>query len=499
MSTTFYVDSLATNGVHTNLDGPTASVHAVSTRSAPGRSGRPCQISRTRLRLLLAVLCVLTATVASLLSPARSWASPPVALSGAYVGAGNPAALNTFAQWSNTQPNVVLDYLGNSSWNDISSPSWLLDAWQSWHQAGGTLILSVPMLVNSPQGTFAAGASGAYDQYYRTLGQDLVADGYANTVLRMGWEFNGTWFPWSLSPTDTNMSATNFIAYWRHLVDLFRSIPGANFSFDWTVNPGPSDVPAADAYPGDSYVNYVGVDVYDSSWDANSDPISDPTTRWNQIANQTYGLNWWLNFAKSHNKPIAIPEWGLNTNTSSPSNGAGDDPSFIQNMYTWMQTNQPAYEMYFNADASVLNTSADPNATATYIKLWGQAPATTPTSTTTTSTTTSTSPTTTTSTSPTTTTSTSPTTTTSTSPTTTTSTSPTTTTSTSPTTTTTTTSTTTKKKKSPKAIVSSARRLRHTTSTAGRHRRVRHHRRLPRRGSAHRRPVHRHPAHRHAH
>ena len=132
-------------------------------------------------------------------------------------------------------------------------------------------------------------------------------------------------------------------------------------------------MPAADAYPGDAYVDYVGMDVYDASWGSDGGPISDPTARWNQIANQEYGMNWWLAFAQSHGKAGQRPRnGGLVTDTTADPNGAGDDPSFIQDMYNWMKTNQPAYETYFNYSSyDELNTTNDPNASAEYQKLWG--------------------------------------------------------------------------------------------------------------------------------
>lgn len=44
-----------------------------------------------------------------------------------------------------------------------------------------------------PQGTLAVGVSGAYNGYFVTLVQTLVAAGDANAYLRLGWEFDGTW------------------------------------------------------------------------------------------------------------------------------------------------------------------------------------------------------------------------------------------------------------------------------------------------------------------
>ncbi len=331
----------------------------------PGRGSAGLGVAVALLLLAPAALGAVLG-VASLVTPAASLTT----LSGAYTGSANVQGLKEFGEWRGAPTSVALDYLGRDGWQDIDQPDWTLTAWRSYEARGGTLVLSVPMLVNYPSGTFAAGATGAYDQHYLALGRRLVADGEGGVILRLGWEFNGTWFPWSLRAWPPN-DAHAFVAYWRHLVSLLRSIPGNHFRFDWTVNSGPSAIPAPEAYPGNAYVDYVGVDVYDSSWNASgSSGLTNPTRRWDQIANRPYGLNWWLRFAESHGKPITLPEWGLNTDAGT--DGAGDDPSFIQHMHDWIALNRPSYQVYFDFDASALDTDADPQASAEYRQLFGR-------------------------------------------------------------------------------------------------------------------------------
>jgi hypothetical protein len=303
-------------------------------------------------------------TLVRVMDPSASLTPPPVTLSGAYVGAANSSALSAFTAWRGSSAPIVLDYLGQDAWSDISNPRWLLDEWQSFHQSGGQLVLSVPMLVSSPTGSFAAGVAGHYDAYFASLGQQLVADGYDSIILRMGWEFNGNWFPWSVQTGSATMRPQEFVAYWRHLVDLFRAIPGSKFGFDWTINNGSDGEAAIASYPGSKYVDYIGVDLYDRGWAPDGGPISDPATRWNQIVNQQYGLNWWLAFAQAHHKPISLPEWGLEY--QSGWNGGGDDPYFIDQMYAWIRRNHPAYETYFNYGGSVINSGETPLAAAAY-------------------------------------------------------------------------------------------------------------------------------------
>ena len=64
-------------------------------------------------------------------------------------------------------------------------------------------------------------------------------------MLRLGWEFNGPWYPWSLSSTNSADSPREFIAYWQHIVTLMRAIaPG--LQFDWNVYNGAGAVEATE-------------------------------------------------------------------------------------------------------------------------------------------------------------------------------------------------------------------------------------------------------------
>jgi Glycosyl hydrolase family 26 len=313
----------------------------------------------------------LVALVVSAVCAPTALADPPVPLSGAYVGPARPGVLSQFATWRGAPATVALDYLGNDDWSDFNDPTWLLNDWQQFTGNGGRLVLSVPMLVDGG-GNFAAGAAGDYDPCFKNLAQKMVAAGDGAATIRLGWEFNGTWFPWSVSPRAGNSDdATEFVADWRHIVTLMRSASGSHFKFDWTVNNGSSDINPTTAYPGDAYVDFVGVDAYDEGWANNGGPIVDPSLRWNQIAGQQYGLNYWAAFARSHGKQVSVPEWGLVTNNP---NGGGDDPTYIRNMYQWFKQNQPAYETYFDARGSVMSVQTTPLAAAQYRSLWADQP-----------------------------------------------------------------------------------------------------------------------------
>jgi glycosyl hydrolase family 26 len=105
-------------------------------------------------------------------------------------------------------------------------------------------------------------ASGQYDGYLTSYAEAVRA--YRRPViLSFGHEMNGSWSAWGY----THTSPTVFVAAWRHIVTLFRELGAGNVTWLWTVNiinntkngriPSP-----APWWPGNSYVNWVGIDGY---------------------------------------------------------------------------------------------------------------------------------------------------------------------------------------------------------------------------------------------
>ena len=157
--------------------------------------------------------------------------------------------------------------------------------------------------------------------------------------MRLGWEFNGNWFRWSVA---TSADAANFVAFWRQIVTTMRAVPGAKFKFCWNPNgPSPTTYSPDQAYPGNAYVDYVGTDVYDNFWGT---PFTSAAS-WVHQLNQQWGLDWLGAFAAEHNEPIAIPEWSDEYRTDG--HGLGDDPDFIDKMADWFVTNQVAFANVF--------------------------------------------------------------------------------------------------------------------------------------------------------
>ncbi len=260
-------------------------------------------------------------------------------------GGSDPAGVAAWGTSTGTTPTHALDFLDYSDgWAGLDGAG----AAASWSGSGYQLVLAVPMIPDNSsgtaQGTLALGATGTYDQYFTTLAQNLIADGQANAILRLGWEFNGNWYPWSVA---TTTDAANFVSYWQKIVTTMRAVPGEAFKFFWNPNgPSPTSYTAAQAYPGNAYVDYVGTDVYDNFWGT---PFT-PQASWVNQLQQQWGLDWLASFAAQNSKPIAIAEWS--DEVDSTGNGFGDDPSFVDYMANWFVANNVAFTDVFSYDSS---------------------------------------------------------------------------------------------------------------------------------------------------
>jgi hypothetical protein len=251
-----------------------------------------------------------------------------------------------FAAQTGAKPSLASDYLPRTDgWAGMVRTGPLKHFLGPWRTSGYRLVLGVPMIPTRngrPVATLAAGALGRYDAEFSTLAKTLVTYGEGDAILRLGWEFNGTWYAWSVSdPTD----ATHFAAYFRQIVTTMRLVPGTSFRFVWNPTAGSSPVNPTEAYPGDAYVDYVGLDLYDQVWGIPQNPV----LAWPSYLFEDNGLRWLSSFAARHHKPAAIPEWGVTIR--SDGHGLRDDPLYVSHMALWISTHNVAFTSYFDVDA----------------------------------------------------------------------------------------------------------------------------------------------------
>lgn len=200
----------------------------------------------------------------------------------------------------------------------------------------------------------------------------LVSQGLDNnrTVIRLGWEMNGNWYAWSA----TIGREASFISAWRHVVTAIRAGGATSVQFDWCVNKGnQSNTNGWAAYPGDDYVDILGVDFYDY-WDP-----SFTDAQFNGNAAKVPSLNDVAAYCTAHGKQIALDEWGL----AHDAYGGNDNPFFIQKVWNWISAHAGllAYETTYDDKgapdtlhhklSSPEGDTWNPQAGALYKRLWG--------------------------------------------------------------------------------------------------------------------------------
>jgi hypothetical protein len=272
-----------------------------------------------------------------------------------------PDEVAKYEDWLGSPVPYALEFLGRgANWDAIANPSWVA---RRWNGSGRTVVFSVAMLPNS-QHTLARGAAGAYDQYWRSFARTFVAAGRGDAILRLGWEFNGKFYPWAAGGKEDA-----FAAYWRRIVGVMATVPGAAFQYDWTPLAGNTNANLERAYPGDAYVDFIGLDAYDTTGVASS-----REARWANIRDRRYGLAWHRDFAAAHGKPMTFPEWGLSIRTQDGL-GGGDNAHYIEQMHQWITTNNVAYAMYFEVSAKDaehrLMTNVLPQGSEAFLRLFG--------------------------------------------------------------------------------------------------------------------------------
>jgi Glycosyl hydrolase family 26 len=281
---------------------------------------------------------------------------------GVYAGPGDPQAVSDFATFMGDQTKFAMDFLDSTSWSTLSDPSWFA---RRWHLSGYRMIWALPMLPDSGA-TLAVEATGAYDEHFLKTAETLASHGQGHSIIRIGWEFNGNWYPWSAGG-----QAASYVAAYRHIVDTFRSVPDTNFTFEWNPNIGDLGVGnLADYYPGDAYVDDVGLDVYDIAWG------DYPGIRqvFANMETEAYGLNWIAAFATQHDKQLVFPEWGLGWGACSTGGApiqdpntqvcGGDDPTFVNDMALWFTQHGVHEATFWDYATSSIDDGTNPNTAA---------------------------------------------------------------------------------------------------------------------------------------
>jgi hypothetical protein len=187
------------------------------------------------------------------------------------------APVSAFAAETDTHPHFILSYAG-------------LDPFTASFARTISAHGDLPVIQIDPGSVqMSAVAAGAIDKWANTYAA-AVRVYHKPIVLGFAAEANGTWDQWGRGHT----SPAQWVAAWRHLVQLFRHDGANNVIWLWTV----SAVNIASAsmgpwWPGSSFVTWIGIDGY----------YTDDSSTWSSVFGVTIAR-----IRALTNQPILISE-----------------------------------------------------------------------------------------------------------------------------------------------------------------------------------------------
>jgi hypothetical protein len=261
---------------------------------------------------------------------------------------------------------IAHTYTDRTSYSAMTGgTAWTFDYFSTF---AGALVVSQGLVPTGGEGEMAACAAGEFDKLWRDFGTLMTESGRGDSIVRLGWEFNESTMPWR------GTDPTVYIGCFRHAATAIRAT-NPKVLIDWTINAHhtPKDLcggVSTNCYPGDAYVDIIGIDNYDHY------PASATKATFTRVANRAEGLNWLYAFARSHDKPFSVGEWGVVPATT-------ENPDFITWMHSWFAAHAAnlAYEAYFtNCDTGGVQSSLfdtrtacrrNPESAAAYRSLFG--------------------------------------------------------------------------------------------------------------------------------
>lgn len=288
----------------------------------------------------------------------------------------NATVIDDFGKWLGRKPDLIVENTDwSQDWNKaLSTLSWqaqglsiiVPNATSNYRTPRYPVVWGIPLFPQNGGCSLVTAATGAYDSWYTKFAQALVANGFDGSYIRVGWEGNGSWMPWCGAGKEAA-----FKGAFQKCVEAFRKVsPNLKFSFCNTL--GWKNAKPDAIYPGDAWVDVIDIDVYDEWWTTAHQ--TNVALRWKEAyLYGEYNLEWYKNFVKAHNKPLAVSEWGVRPSWDAGGHGGGDNPYFIEQMAAWMKTNNVLWQSYFEKGDYMLSMnkpSSPPTVPPTWVPVY---------------------------------------------------------------------------------------------------------------------------------
>jgi len=216
----------------------------------------------------------------------------PIAL-GAWIPGtpGDPSQIDRFAALVGASPAVMTWYqdwahADSRDFNPVAMNAVVarnimpMVTWEPWDYTAG---------VAQPAYSLQKIIAGTYDTYIHRWAHAAASWGKP-FYLRFAHEMNGAWYPWAVGVNGN--TGAQYITAWRHVSGIFRQEGATKVRWVWSANisdtanawqHGKQPNPLSAFYPGDSYVDWVGMEGY--NWGT-----SQSWSSWTSLASAFGGL-----------------------------------------------------------------------------------------------------------------------------------------------------------------------------------------------------------------
>jgi mannan endo-1,4-beta-mannosidase len=219
--------------------------------------------------------------------------------------------------WGAPLPTAVLDRI-------MSIGALPEITWEPWDPGAGT---------SQQLYTAAQIAGGRYDAYIATWAKEAAAYN-KRFLIRFAHEMNGNWYPWSVG--QPGFTPEDYVAAYRRVRGIFNDSGAKQVQWVWSPNViinGAADV-VTRCYPGDDYVDIIGVDGYNFG---------------------DYGGHRWTEPADLFGPTLDLmakiaPRKTLWINEVGSSDRGGDKAAWITNFVKFLTTTAVSGLIWFEAD-----------------------------------------------------------------------------------------------------------------------------------------------------
>jgi mannan endo-1,4-beta-mannosidase len=266
-----------------------------------------------------------TVTSAEMIEPP----SEPI-LAGAYISESDTSSVNIglFKDWLDQTPALAMQFaagLTSQNWPEQFINTRIAPIWET----GAVPILTWLPSIGSPDETppriAREIAAGEHDSIINEWATQLSAwltesgDSERRLYFRPAHEMNGDWFPWSAA--DSSSTPDDHIEMWQRLHDMFSENGLDETTIQWIWSPNVDEIGGVRAeayYPGDGYVDWVGLDGFNfgdtqsySNWRTPEEVFLDMHNRMRDLTDKPVGLTEFASssFRDDDYRPAAKAIW----------------------------------------------------------------------------------------------------------------------------------------------------------------------------------------------